>query len=410
MRSRLSRRDVEAFAAAVDGRAPHTRDAVGASRVREYVDIVDAVRATSVQTTQREFVIDLRAQLMAAAVEELSGLEEQPAPEADRPRHRRRAPAPLRLRRRLAAAATAFVVVGGSFGLVAASAQSMPGDMLYPVKRATERAELILRDGAGEGRALLDHAATRLDEVEALAAGGESDADDLIAKTLADFTEDANAGGDLLFDAYSESGSPDDIDDVRRFTAESAERLERLADNVPQAAATEYADAANAISGLDSTAVNTCPTCGDGQPPVNVDGDLLTAVSYVLDKADASVPSLDGSGRTQQRSSASDAPDSTDQEVLPDLELPVLPEDSDTDPSTDNDGNPSDDGDPSPNDDGSHSDDSLLDDVEDTTDDLTGNDSGGGDGSSDGSGGGGGGLLAPITDPVTELLDGLNGL
>ncbi|MGH3454429.1 MAG: hypothetical protein ACRDP2_08435, partial [Nocardioidaceae bacterium] len=96
MRSRLSRRDVEAFAAAVDGRAPHTRDAVGASRVREYVDIVDAVRATSVQTTQREFVVDLRAQLMAAAVEELSGLEEQPAPEADRPRHRRRAPAPLR--------------------------------------------------------------------------------------------------------------------------------------------------------------------------------------------------------------------------------------------------------------------------------------------------------------------------
>lgn len=407
MRSRLSRRDVEAFAAAVDGRAPRKRDAAGAERVREYVDIVDAVRATSVQTTQREFVVDLRAQLMAAAVDELSGLDDQPAPDTARQR-RRRTPAPVRLRRRLAAAATAFVVVGGSFGLVAASAQSMPGDMLYPVKRATERAELMLREGAGEGRALLDHAATRLDEVEALAAGGESDSDDLIAKTLADFTEDANAGGELLFDAYSESGSPDDIDDVRRFTAESAERLERLADNLPRAAATEYADAANAISGLDSTAFNTCPTCGDGQPPVDVDGELMTAVSYVLDKADASVPSLDGPGQKQQGSSTSDAPNSTDQEV-PDLELPLLPDDSDTDSSTENDGNPSDKGDTSPTDDGADPDDSLLDDVEDTTDEITGNGSGDGDGPSDGSGGGGG-LLAPITDPVTELLDGLNGL
>jgi Domain of unknown function (DUF5667) len=408
MRSRLSRRDVEAFAAAVDGRAPRKRDAAGAERVRENVDLVDAVRATSVQTAHQEFVADLRAQLMAAAVDELSGLDEQPAPEAPGPRDNRRAPAQPRLRRRLAAAATAFVVAGGSFGLVAASAQSIPGDMLYPVKRATERAELMLREGAGEGRALLDHAATRLDEVEALVAGGESDSDDLIAKTLADFTEDANAGGELLFDAYSESGSPDDIDDVRRFTAESAERLERLADNLPRAAATEYADAANAISGLDSTAVNTCPTCGDGQPPVNVDGELMTAVSYVLDKADASVPSLDGPGQKQQGSSTSDAPNSTDQEVQPDLQLPVLPDDSDTDTSTDNDGNPSDKGDTSPTDDGADPDNSLLDDVEDTTDEITGNGSGDGDGSSDGSGGGG--LLAPITDPVTELLDGLNGL
>jgi hypothetical protein len=406
MRSRLSRRDVEAFAAAVDGRAPRSRDTAGAARVREYVDIVDAVRATSVQTTQREFVIDLRARLMAAAVEELSGLDEQPTPDTAEPGHRRRPSAPLRLRRRLAAAATAFVVVGGSFGLVAASAQSMPGDMLYPVKRATERAELMLREGASEGRALLDHAATRLDEVEALAAGGEPDSDDLIAKTLADFTADANSGGDLLFAAYSESGSPDDIDDVRRFTAESAERLERLADNMPQTAATEYADAAKAISGLDSTAVNTCPTCGDGQPPVDVDGDLLTAVSYVLDKADASVPRQADSGQREQGSSASDAPDSTDQDALPDLELPVLPEDPE--PSTGDDGNPSDDGNTSPADDGSESDDdSLLDDVEDTTDELTGN--GSGDPPSKGSEGGGGGLLAPITDPVTELLDGLSG-
>ena len=155
MRSRLSRRDADVFAAAVDGHAPEAADAARAERLHELVDVATLVRETCGRpTAQRDFVADLRSQLMAAAADELAGLDETPEPEADEVRHR--VPAQVRVRRRLTAAATAFVVVGGSFGIVAASAQSMPGEMLYPVKRATERVEIMLRSGSAEGRAMLD--------------------------------------------------------------------------------------------------------------------------------------------------------------------------------------------------------------------------------------------------------------
>ena len=406
MRSRLSRRDVEAFAAVVDGHAPSGRNTGASERVRELAQIADRVRETSVPTARPDFVADLRAQLMAAAADELPHPDEAVRQDSTEPRHR--APSQVRVRRRLTAAATAFVVAGGSFGLVAASAQSMPGDMLYPVKRATERAELVLRDGAGEGRTLLDHAATRLAEVEGLANGSNPDADDLIAKTLDDFTDDANAGGDILIDAYGESGSQDDIDEVRRFTAESAQRLENLADAMPHAAATEYADAARAVTGLDSTAVDICPTCGDGAPPVDVDGDLLDAVAYVLDKSEPTPPTADASD-LKRRSLNGDELGPSRQDVPRGVDLPLLPDDLTSGPSSDDATSPSG-GDDSSNDGGPNSSGGLVDDLEDTTDDLTGGDGKPNDSSPNDSKDGVGGLLSPITDPVNELLEDLNGL
>jgi hypothetical protein len=406
MRSRLSRRDVEAFAAAVDGTPSSGRDADASERVRELVDIAARVRETSVQPARPEFVAALRTQLMAAAADELPSVDESAPQNAVVRRHR--APAQVRVRRRLTAAATAFVVAGGSFGLVAASAQAMPGDMLYPVKRATERVELVLHEGAGEGRALLDHAATRLAEVEALANGSNPDAEDLIANTLADFTDEANAGGDLLLDAYGKSGSQDDIEDVRSFTADSAQRLQNLAEVMPRAAATEYADAARAVSGLDSTAVGVCPACGDGAPPVNVDGELLDAVAYVLDKSDESTPTAEASGPNHRRIDGN-SPDTSRQDVPRDGDLPLLPDDPLSGPSSDDVTSPSG-RDDSSTDNGPTSDGGLVNDLKDTTDDLTGGDSKPSDSKGDDTKGGVGGLLAPITDPVNDLLKSLNGL
>jgi uncharacterized protein DUF5667 len=405
MRSRLSRRDVEAFAAAVDGIAPSGRDADASERVRELVDIAVRIRETPVQTARPEFVADLRTQLMVAAADELPSPDESAAPEPVAPRHR--APAQQQVRRRLTAAATAFVVAGGSFGLVAASAQSMPGDMLYPVKRGTERVELMLHEGAGEGRALLDHAATRLAEVEALANGSNPDADDLIANTLDDFTNEANAGGDLLLDAYGDSGSQDDIEDVRRFTADSAQRLQNLADAMPRAAATEYADAARAVSGLDTSAVGVCPTCGDGAPPVNVDGKLLDAVAYVLDKSDPASPTAQAAG-SKHRSIDGNSLETSRQDVPRDADLPLLPDDPLSGPSSGATSPPN--GDDSPTDSGPSSDGGLVGDLKDTTEDLTGGDSKPNDSKPNNDKRAVGGLLAPITDPVNDLLKSLNGL
>ncbi|HEU0285392.1 MAG TPA: DUF5667 domain-containing protein [Nocardioidaceae bacterium] len=404
MRSRLSRRDADVFAAALDGRAPEAADAARAERLHELVDVATLVRETCGRpTAQRDFVADLRSQLMAAAADELAGLDETPEPEADEARHG--APAQVRVRRRLTAAATAFVVVGGSFGIVAASAQSMPGEMLYPVKRATERVEIMLRSGSAEGRAMLDNATTRLDEVAALAAEGKPDADNLIADTLTDFTDEANDGGDLLLDSYQNNGSQADIAEVRKFTAASADRLESLAVSIPSAAASEYADAARAVTGLDSTAVNACPACG-GQPPVDVNGDLLTAVAYVLDTAntDGIDPSAQASGRRHESISRHES-DSSSQQPPAKGDLPVLPDDPITDLPTDSLPGTSGGGDSSGTNSGPKNDSSLTDELQDTTQDLTGG--GSNQPKSGGKDTGVSGLLAPITQPVGELLGGV---
>jgi hypothetical protein len=395
MRSRPSRRDVELFADAVDGRAPARRHAPTSDRMRELVDVAELVRETSgPPTASRDFVADLRASLMAEAAEELAST----APV----RHRDRAVVGgPRIRRRLTAAAGAFVVVGGSLGLVSASAQAMPGDMLYPVKRATERVELLVRDGSGEGHAQLDNASTRLDEIEALTASDSRE--DLIAETLNDFTSEADAGGSLLLDSYRDDGSVGEVEDLRVFLADSAQRLENLADELPSAAAPEFADAAQTIGGLDSSAVTLCPACGDGRPPLSIDNDLMSAVSNVLDSTETTSEDLtasDDPNSTLHRRSQLAVPPST-------LDLPNRLLDNDLlDPDQQaTDGDSTGDG----GDDGSSTDTSsgndpvgdvtdgvkdTTDGVKDTTDDVVSDTTSGLQS-----------LIEPIQKPLSELLD-----
>jgi uncharacterized protein DUF5667 len=68
-----------------------------------------------------------------------------------------------------------FVLTAGS--MVAASAAAIPGDTLYGVKRAVERASLGMhRDPYGRAALRLRFAATRLDEIKALIAAGRDPA------------------------------------------------------------------------------------------------------------------------------------------------------------------------------------------------------------------------------------------
>jgi Domain of unknown function (DUF5667) len=398
MRSRPSRRDVEYFADVVDGRAPSRRHALTSDRMRELVDVADLVRETSAPpTASREFVADLRASLMAAAADELTSTEPV------RRRDRVVVDAPP-MRRRLTAAAGAFVMVGGTLGLVSASAQAVPGDMLYPVKRATEDVELLIRDGAGEGRALLKHASARLDEVAALT---DSDSrEDLIADTLTDFASEADKGGSLLIDSYRDDGSSGDIEDLRVFLADSAERLENLADELPSAVAHEYADAAKTVSGLDTTAVTECPDCADGQPPLSVDTDLLQSVSYVLDSADPTTEDTTASDDSQlahhRRPPAVLPPNALnlpphllDNDPLGD-DQQAADNDAGTDSTTDGDG--TDDGDASGTDSTNNAVDDVTDGAKDTTDKVTSDATNGLES-----------LIEPIQKPLSQLLGGTLG-
>lgn len=91
----------------------------------------------------------------------------------------------LTLRMGLAVLAVALVSGLGAAGLVSASAQSLPGDTLYGVKRAAEQAQLAFT--AGPARAALEDAfdQRRLAEAEAVAALGRTVAVEFVGRVAA---------------------------------------------------------------------------------------------------------------------------------------------------------------------------------------------------------------------------------
>ena len=123
--------------------------------------------------------------------------------------------------------AASLVLVGGTAGMAAAASGSLPGDGLYPVKRGVEQVETVVRlSDASKGRAQLDQAATRLDEVRSLQARGSTDGD-LVASTLDSFRTSAEDGSDKLFAAYQAGSDSADIADVRTFTAQQMTNARR---------------------------------------------------------------------------------------------------------------------------------------------------------------------------------------
>lgn len=131
------------------------------------------------------------------------------AREEIRRRIRRRAmePGPSARSRTIAAAAALLIALGG-LGMVL-SQDSLPGDVLYAVKRATESAELGLT--LGESARADDHlrfAAIRLDELIAL---GSPD-----GRTMADFEREASAGAAGLT-TLGVLGSGQELTDLRSW-------------------------------------------------------------------------------------------------------------------------------------------------------------------------------------------------
>ncbi|MFG2555239.1 DUF5667 domain-containing protein [Streptomyces sp. NPDC048581] len=164
-----------------------------------------------------------RAQLVAAMeamlLESTAGGEAGPAlpgQRSDRARGAHRA-SPLgklrpssRLAKGLTAGGLSVGVAAGAFGGVsAASADALPGDSLYGLKRGIEDFKLnILADGDDErGRSYLDQASTRLSEARRLMErdrGGQLDHESMaeIRRALSGMQHDASEGHRLLSEAY----------------------------------------------------------------------------------------------------------------------------------------------------------------------------------------------------------------
>src|SRR6478735_4989561 len=167
-----------------------TADDAVAARYAELRDAVEQLRTLPEVTPRAEFVGDLRSRLMAAAETELVAVPKaslRAVPSLPEERTRRR-------NRRMGTIAASLVIVGGTAGMAAAASGALPGETLYPVKLGIEQVTTAVHFGdASQGKALLDQAATRLDEVRALQSQGTTDPD-LVAATLDAFQSSADAG------------------------------------------------------------------------------------------------------------------------------------------------------------------------------------------------------------------------
>lgn len=109
----------------------------------------------------------------------------------------------------LAAMSVAVVVLGGSIASVSASDESLPGDVLYPVKLVTEQARLVFTPTSGKVRLKGEFTQRRVNELKAVAAdtadpkkdervGKAADALksdlDTLRRQLSDVQEKSNAG------------------------------------------------------------------------------------------------------------------------------------------------------------------------------------------------------------------------
>lgn len=230
------------------------------ARYAEFIEIVGALRETPQVQARPEFVANLRDALMSAAD---TALVPSPAQTVnDRltitPRRTAR-------ERRLAVAVGGFAIVGATTSMAMAAQSALPGDALYPLKRAIENAHTGFSvDDGTKGTTLLSNASGRLDEVDAMSRNGAVDAGEAtqIAQTLATFTEQASQASELLISDFENTGHQGSIAELRDFTADSMASLTALQALVPDQARAALIKAAQVLTQIDTQALDLCPSCG----------------------------------------------------------------------------------------------------------------------------------------------------
>ncbi|WGY02626.1 DUF5667 domain-containing protein [Nocardioides sp. QY071] len=317
MRGNAWSRGAEEFDALVSGRA-------GDSEAHaELLELVAALRAVPPVTARPEFVSSLRTQLVAAAEREPARAEHALAVHLT-PRQRRGS-----RERRLAAVIGGFAVVSATGSMAMASQDALPGDVLYPVKRAIENAQTNLQpDGAAKADALISHAEARLDELQSLVARDRS-ADEVNA-TLQDFTDQARQASEFALDDYTATGKADRIADLRAFAGDSMDALAALGPIVPSDSRSLLITATQTIRQIDAAAWEACPSCAEGAVAEVPDFATLPLSAVLSGNVTASV--TDAAPLTTKKKDKAPqttaTPGATAPQVppvLPPIELPSVP-------------------------------------------------------------------------------------
>jgi hypothetical protein len=233
--------------------------------------LVESLRDIEPVMPRADFSTSLRERLMTAAETEL--VPGSPAAQLAMPPRR------TKRERRIAAAVGGLALVGATTGLAAAAQTALPGDPLYPLKRAIENAQTGLTMGdQAKGATLLSNAQDRLDELTRLTARGDDQA--AMSQTLTDFTDQATEASDLLLADYAQTGHTDSIAELRDFTATSLDSLADLAPQVEGDAHDALIHAASVLTQIDAAAERACSSCGGAGisdlPAILTQGGLVT--------------------------------------------------------------------------------------------------------------------------------------
>jgi len=248
-----ARRSAERFNALLEGEP----GASGDSRDADLLELVSALQSVARAEARPEFVSDLRERLMLAAEAERVAPDSPAALEARLTVRSRRTPR----ERRLAIALGRIALVGATTSMAVAAQSALPGDVLYPLKRAMENAEagFSVSDEA-KGNTMLENATGRLDEVDALTQQDDVD-EAAVTQALNTFADQATEASELLTADYEATGSEDSINELRDFAANSIGILAVLDDVIPDGAEPALLAAAQVLFEIDSLAANLCPLC-----------------------------------------------------------------------------------------------------------------------------------------------------
>jgi hypothetical protein len=128
---------------------------------------------------------------------------------------------------------TVVVMIGSGLGAASVSAQALPGDSLYPVKRGFEEVSLTFSfSTAGDVQLLADFADRRLAEVEELVAQGRGSA---LLLGL-EYYEQTLSRLDSAIKALTPGSGSDQLEDLQAQLARHTDVLSALRDRLPEQA------------------------------------------------------------------------------------------------------------------------------------------------------------------------------
>ena len=119
-------------------------------------------------------------------------------------------------------------LVGATTSMAVAAQSALPGDALYPVKRAIENAQTGLSVNE-RGRAVTCWPTRAADSTRSASSAARAPEDERRdASTLNTFTEQADEASDLLLSDFASTGDEGSIAELRDFTADSMDTLTEL--------------------------------------------------------------------------------------------------------------------------------------------------------------------------------------